>query len=156
MGTHSRILMTGKKTVLLVEDNPDDEVLALRALRMNGIEEGVSVVRDGAEALDFLFGRGEYSDRSPDLLPTVVLLDLNLPKVNGLEVLKQLRANEETRYLPVVILTTSKEEQDMISGYSFGANSFICKPVDYDQFIQAIEQLGRYWLLLNETPAPNN
>lgn len=148
--------MTGKKTVLLVEDNPDDEVLALRALRMNGIEEGVSVVRDGAEALDFLFGRGEYSDRSPDLLPTVVLLDLNLPKVNGLEVLKQLRAHEETRYLPVVILTTSKEEQDMISGYSFGANSFICKPVDYDQFIQAIEQLGRYWLLLNETPAPNN
>ena len=137
MGIYSRILMTGKKTVLLVEDNPDDEVLALRALRMNGIEEGVSVVRDGAEALDFLFGRGEYSDRSPDLLPTVVLLDLNLPKINGLEVLRQLRAHEETRYLPVVILTTSKEEQDMISGYSFGANSFICKPVDYDQFIQA-------------------
>lgn len=156
MGIYSRILMTGKKTVLLVEDNPDDEILALRALRMNGIEEGVSVVRDGAEALDFLFGRGDYSDRSAELLPTVVLLDLNLPKVNGLEVLKQLRAHEETRYLPVVILTTSKEEQDMISGYSFGANSFICKPVDYDQFIQAIEQLGRYWLLLNETPAPNN
>lgn len=156
MGIYSRILMTGKKTVLLVEDNPDDEVLALRALRMNGIEEGVSVVRDGAEALDFLFGRGEYSDRSPDLLPTVVLLDLNLPKINGLEVLRQLRAHEETRYLPVVILTTSKEEQDMISGYSFGANSFICKPVDYDQFIQAIEQLGRYWLLLNETPTPTN
>lgn len=153
LGALSRLLMTGKRTVLLVEDNPDDELLALRALRKNGIEEGVRVVRDGAEALDFLLGRGEYEGRATEMLPTVVLLDLNLPKIHGLEVLRQLRQNEETRYLPVVILTTSKEEQDMVSGYSFGANSFICKPVDYDQFIQAIEQLGRYWLLLNETPA---
>lgn len=148
--------MSVNKTVLLVEDNPDDELLALRALRKNGIEQGISVVRDGAEALDFLFGRGEYAERSTASLPTVVLLDLNLPKLNGLEVLKQLRSREETRYLPVVILSTSKEEQDMISGYSFGANSFICKPVDYDQFIEAIEQLGRYWLLLNESPTCPN
>ena len=148
--------MSLKKSVLLVEDNPDDELLALRALRKNGINEGISVVRDGAEALDFLFGRGDYAGRSTGSLPTVVLLDLNLPKLNGLEVLKQLRSHEETRYLPVVILTTSKEEQDMISGYSFGANSFICKPVDYDQFFEAIEQLGRYWLLLNESPSRPN
>ncbi len=148
--------MSANKTVLLVEDNPDDELLALRALRKNGIEQGISVVRDGAEALDFLFGRGEYKDRTSEELPTVVLLDLNLPKLSGLEVLKQLRSREETRYLPVVLLTTSKEEQDMISGYSFGANSFICKPVDYDQFFEAIEQLGRYWLLLNESPSRPN
>jgi two-component system response regulator len=144
------------KTILLVEDNPDDELLALRALRKNGIQEGITVVRDGAEALDFLFARGSYADRTTDQLPSVVLLDLNLPKLNGLEVLKQLRAHEETKYLPVVILTTSTEERDMVQGYHFGANSFICKPIDYDQFIQAIEQLGRYWLLLNETPAKPN
>lgn len=144
------------KTILLVEDNPDDELLALRALRKNGIQEGITVVRDGAEALDFLFARGNYSDRTTDQLPAVVLLDLNLPKLSGLEVLKQLRAHEETKYLPVVILTTSTEERDMVEGYHFGANSFICKPIDYDQFILAIEQLGRYWLLLNETPAKPN
>ena len=144
------------KTILLVEDNPDDELLALRALRKNGIQEGITVVRDGAEALDFLFARGAYADRTADQLPAVVLLDLNLPKLNGLEVLKQLRANDATKYLPVVILTTSTEERDMVEGYHFGANSFICKPIDYDQFIQAIEQLGRYWLLLNETPAKPN
>ena len=144
------------KTILLVEDNPDDELLALRALRKNGIQEGITVVRDGAEALDFLFARGKYADRTSDQLPAVVLLDLNLPKLNGLEVLKQLRAHDETKYLPVVILTTSTEERDMVEGYHFGANSFICKPIDYDQFIQAIEQLGRYWLMLNETPAKPN
>ena len=145
-----------EKSVLLVEDNPDDELLALRALRKNGIQQGIYVVRDGAEALDFLFARGKYVERNADELPAVVLLDLKLPKVNGLEVLKQLRQVEKTKYLPVVILTTSKEEQDMINGYSFGANSFICKPIDYDKFIEAIEQLGRYWLMLNELPNKPN
>ena len=156
MSVFATTLSEMEKSVLLVEDNPDDELLALRALRKNGIQQGIFVVRDGAEALDFLFAKGEYAGRNADELPAVVLLDLKLPKINGLEVLRRLRQEDRTRYLPVVILTTSKEEQDMITGYSFGANSFICKPIDYDKFIDAIEQLGRYWLLLNELPNKPN
>lgn len=149
--THNA-LTTINKSVLLVEDNPDDEILALRAFRKHGIDSGISVVRDGAEAIDFLFAQGKHADRATKGLPTVVLLDLNLPKLNGLEVLRTLRSNDTTRHLPVVILTTSKEQRDLVDGYRSGANSFISKPVDYDEFLDAIEQLGRYWLLLNRTP----
>ncbi len=144
--------LSGSKSLLLVEDNPDDELLALRALEKSGIESGVTVVRDGVEALDYLLRRGSWQDRPADELPTVVLLDLNLPKLNGLEVLKELRSHPETRTLPVVIMTTSVEEEDISEGYSSGANSFISKPVDYDQFLLTIEELGRYWLQLNQTP----
>ncbi len=140
------------KIILLVEDNSDDEVLTLRAFKKNKILNEVVVARDGAEALDFLFGRGTYAGRDPCDQPTVILLDLKLPKVDGLEVLRALRADERTRLLPVVILTSSREEQDLLSSYSLGANSYIRKPVDFDQFIHAVGQLGLYWLVLNETP----
>jgi two-component system, response regulator len=139
------------KVILLVEDNPDDEELTLRALKKNNIQNDVVIARDGAEALDYLFGAGAYAGRDVSKLPSVTLLDLKLPKVDGLEVLKQIRANEKTRFLPVVILTSSKEEQDLINGYSLGANSYIRKPVDFSQFIDAVRQLGLYWLLLNES-----
>ncbi len=144
------------RMILLVEDNPDDELLTLRALKKNNLSENITVVRDGVEALDYLFGTGAYADRDTAQMPTVILLDLQLPKVNGLQVLQKMRENEQTRYLPVVILTTSKEEQDMVSSYSLGANSFIRKPVDFDKFINAIEQLGQYWLVLNEPPPKNH
>lgn len=137
--------------ILLVEDNPDDEVLALRALKKNNIGNPVTVTRDGAEALDFLFCRGAYEEREP-ALPQVVLLDLKLPKVDGLEVLRQIRADGRTNMLPVVILTSSKEDQDLIAGYRGGANSYIRKPVDFDQFVEAVRQLGLYWLVLNQPP----
>ena len=140
------------KTILLIEDNPDDEELTRLALDKNNIANTLNVVRDGAEALDFLFCRGRYSSRDPADAPTVILLDLKLPKVDGLEVLRQLRANERTKLLPVVILTSSKEEQDLLNGYRLGANSYIRKPVDFDQFIEAVRQLGLYWLVLNEAP----
>jgi CheY-like chemotaxis protein len=142
----------GEKTILLIEDNPDDEVLALRALRKNNIGNKVIVRRDGVEALDFLFGRGADEGRNLNEMPQVILLDLKLPKLNGLEVLRQIRANERTKLLPVVILTTSKEEQDLIDSYSLGANGYIRKPVDFVQFTEAVRQLGLYWLVLNETP----
>jgi len=138
--------------ILLVEDNPDDEALTLRALQKNNIINEVVVARDGAEALDFLFGTGAYADRDLALMPEVILLDINLPKINGLEVLEKIRANERTRLLPVVILTTSNEEQDKIKSYTLGANSFIRKPVDFQQFSEAIRQLGVYWLVLNQAP----
>lgn len=141
-----------ERTILLVEDNSDDEILTIRALKNNNIFNEVVVVRDGAEALDYLFCRGEYTDRDPGLLPQVVLLDLKLPKVDGLEVLRQIRANERTELLPVVILTSSKEEQDLINGYKLGANSYVRKPVNFDEFSEAIKQLGLYWLILNENP----
>lgn len=136
------------KTILLVEDNPDDEALTLRALLKNNILNEVTVVRDGQEALDYFFGSG--GSDSP--APAVVLLDLKLPKVDGLEVLERLRADERTRTQPVVILTSSKEEQDLLDGYRLGANSYICKPVDFNQFMEAVRQLGLYWLVLNEIP----
>ncbi|MDO8680793.1 MAG: response regulator [Acidobacteriota bacterium] len=140
------------KTILLVEDNPDDEALTLRALRKNNIKNEVIVARDGAEALDYLFGTGRHAGRNVANLPTVALLDLKLPKVDGLEVLRRIRADERTKLLPVVILTSSKEEQDVVKGYRLGANSYVRKPVNFDEFIEAARQLGLYWLLLNEAP----
>lgn len=139
------------KFILLVEDNPDDEALALRALRKNHIANEVVVARDGAEALDFLFGTGSHAGRDPDRQPEVVLLDLKLPKLHGLEVLQRIRADERTRLLPVVVLTTSSEDRDMVESYRLGANSYIRKPVDFDQFTEAVRQLGMYWLVLNES-----
>ena len=143
-----------KKIILLVEDNPDDEALTLRALKKNNILNEVVVARDGAEALDFLFGTGKYSDRDMGIMPQLILLDLKLPKVDGLEVLRRIRAEERTILLPIVILTSSKEEQDLVNGYRLGANSYIRKPVDFDQFREAVRQLKLYWLVLNEPP-PN-
>lgn len=140
------------KRILLVEDNADDVALALRAFRQNKIANEVTVIGDGAEALDYLFACGKYSECSAEPLPEVVLLDLKIPKVEGLEVLKELRAHNRTHLLPVVILTSSREESDMVAGYSLGANSYIQKPVDFTQFTEAIRQLGMYWLVLNEAP----
>ena len=140
------------KIILLVEDNPDDELLTLRALRKNNVLNKVVVARDGVEALDYLFGTGGHSGRDTAVMPQLILLDLKLPKIDGLEVLKRLRADERTRLLPVVILTSSREEQDMLDGYGFGANSYVRKPVNFEQFVQAIEQLKLYWLILNEAP----
>lgn len=140
------------KIILLVEDNADDEVLTRRALKKNNIGNELVVARDGAEALDYLFGTGEYEGRDLAVMPQVILLDLKLPKVDGLEVLRRLRADERTRLLPVVILTSSKEQQDLVDGYGYGANSYIRKPVDFAQFLEAVRQLGLYWLVLNETP----
>lgn len=141
-----------ERTILLVEDNPDDEELTLRALKKNNIVNEVTVVRDGSEVLDYLFCTGAYARRDASQQPAVILLDLKLPKIDGLEVLKRLRADERTRLLPVVILTSSKEEQDLVNGYRFGANSYIRKPVDFVRFIDAVRQLGLYWLVLNEPP----
>ena len=142
------------KTILLVEDNPDDEILTLRALEKNNIRNEVVVVRDGAEALDYLFARGAYASRTDHTPPIVILLDLKLPKIDGFEVLTLIRADERTRLVPVVILTTSNEDRDRLRGYSLGANSFVRKPVEFDRFIEAVRQLGLYWLLLNE-PVPD-
>ncbi len=143
------------KTILLVEDNPDDEALTLRALKKNNFLNPVAVARDGAEALDYLFCTGAYAGRDASQKPALILLDLKLPKIDGLEVLKRLRADERTLLLPVVILTSSNEEQDIISGSRLGANSYIRKPVDFMQFTEAVKQLGLYWLVLNE-PLPGN
>jgi two-component system response regulator len=141
-----------KKIILLVEDNPDDVELTMRALKKNNIQNEVVVARDGAEALEYLFGTGKYADRNMTVMPQLVLLDLKLPKVSGMEVLERLRADDRTRLLPIVILTSSKEEIDLVEGYSRGANSYIRKPVDFNQFTEAVRQLGLYWLLLNEAP----
>lgn len=140
------------KTILLVEDNPDDETLTLRAFKQNNIINKVVVVRDGAEAVDYLFGTGRHAGRNVTDLPQVVLLDLKLPKIDGLEVLRRIRETEHTRILPVVVLTSSKEEQDLINSYRFGCNSYVRKPVNFDEFIEAARQLGLYWLVLNESP----
>jgi two-component system, response regulator len=141
-----------EKSILLVEDNPNDVTLTLRALKKNGITNDVTIARDGAEALDCLFGTGAYEGRDVSVLPVLILLDLKLPKISGIEVLQRLRADERTRLVPVVILTTSSEEQDLVDGYRFGANSYIRKPVDFNNFIEAVRQLGLYWLVLNEPP----
>jgi two-component system response regulator len=140
-----------EKVILLVEDNPDDEALTLRAFEKSRVCNRVVVVRDGVEALDYLFARGRYAAR-PEGLPQLILLDLKLPKLDGLEVLRQLRDDERTRLAPVVILTSSLEERDLAESYSLGANSYIRKPVDFEQFTEAIRQLGLYWLILNEVP----
>jgi two-component system response regulator len=143
-----------EKLILLIEDNPDDQALTLRALRKNNIRNRVVIRQDGAQALDFLFGQGADAGRDTHDKPQIVLLDLKLPKIDGLEVLRRIRADERTRLLPVVILTSSREEQDMIKGYGYGANSYIRKPVDWNQFVEAVNQLGLYWLVLNEPPPP--
>lgn len=140
---------THTKVILLVEDNPDDELLTLRALRKNNILNEVVIARDGVEALDYLFGEGAYAGHDTGNPPQLVLLDLKLPKLDGLEVLKRIRSDPRTRFQPVVILTTSNEDQDIIASYELGANSFIRKPVDFDQFMEAVRQLGLYWLVLN-------
>jgi two-component system response regulator len=138
--------------ILLVEDNPDDELLALRALRKNNVMNEVVVARDGVEALDYLFATGPHVGRDTSTMPRLILLDLKLPKVNGLEVQNRLRSDERTRLLPVVILTSSKERIDMLDGYGLGANSYVRKPVNFEQFVRAVEQLKLYWLGLNEAP----
>jgi two-component system response regulator len=140
------------KAILLVEDNPDDELLALRALRKNGIVGDVVVVRDGVEALDYLFATGDHAGRDASVVPRVILLDLKLPKIGGLEVLRRLRSDERTRLVPVVILSSSGEQRDMREGYGLGANSYVRKPVNFEHFVRAVEQLKSYWLVLNEAP----
>ena len=136
--------------ILLVEDNQDDEELALLALRDAKLANRIDVVRDGEEALEYLFANGRYANRDMQLLPKLILLDIKLPKVDGLEVLARLRADPRTRTVPIVILTSSREEQDIIRGYDLGVNSYIVKPVDFDQFMSAVKQIGYYWMLLNE------
>ncbi|MFQ5956967.1 MAG: response regulator [Candidatus Brocadiales bacterium] len=140
------------KIILLVEDDPDDVELTLRALRKHNITNAVVVARDGVEALDYLFASGAHADRDTSAMPVVVLLDLKMPRLDGLEVLRTMRIDERTKLIPVVVLTASSEEQDMISSYSLGANSYVRKPVDFKQFADAVRQLGLYWLLLNEPP----
>ncbi|HWZ44365.1 MAG TPA: response regulator [Candidatus Saccharimonadales bacterium] len=147
--------MTNHTTILLVEDNPDDEDLTLRALKKHNITNQVVVSHDGVEALDYLFGTGPHAGQTPPI-PALILLDLKLPRIDGLEVLRRIRANERTQILPVVILTSSKEEQDLISGYRSGANSYVRKPVDFHEFLEAVRHLGVYWLVLNETPPAIN
>ena len=142
------------KVILLVEDNPRDEALILRALRKSNVVNEVVVARDGVEALDYLFGTGAHAGRDLDVMPQVVLLDLKLPKVDGLEVLQRIRADERTRRLPVVVFTSSSEEEDVMRSYDLGANSYVRKPVDFEHFLEATRQLGLYWLVLNEAP-PN-
>jgi CheY-like chemotaxis protein len=141
-----------KNILLLVEDNPDDEELTLLAFEQSQIAHEVVVARDGVEALDYLFGTGIYADRDISTMPALILLDLQLPRINGLEVLQRLRSDKRTKLLPVVILTTSNEQQDLINSYNVGCNSYLRKPVDYNQFVTAVQQLGMYWLLLNEPP----
>jgi two-component system, response regulator len=144
------------KVILLVEDSPDDATLTLRAFKRSHLMNPIVVARDGIEALDFLFGRGAYADRANAPLPTLVILDLKLPKLDGLGVLKAIRADPYTQFLPVVILTSSKEEQDLISGYALGANSYVRKPVDFVEFLDAVKVLGIFWLMLNQTPTQRN
>jgi len=141
------------RIILLVEDNADDEALTLRALKKNNITNKIVVARDGVEALDYLFGTGQYADRDTTVQPELVLLDLMLPKVDGFEVLKRLRTDQRTKLLSVVILTSSKEQQDIVNGYGLGANSYVRKPVDFQHFVDAVSQLGLYWLVLNERPS---
>lgn len=147
--------MKSNGNILIVEDNPDDEALTLRALRRNNLGNEISVVRDGAEALEYLFAEGAYAERDPEDLPAVIMLDLMLPKIGGLEVLQRIRNNERTKYLPVVVLTSSDEERDMMESYKLGANSYVRKPVEFGEFSEAVSQLGLYWVLRNELPPTN-
>ncbi|MCG6962758.1 MAG: response regulator [Acidobacteria bacterium] len=140
------------KIILLVEDNPDDQQLTLRALKRHNIANRVIIANDGVEALDYLFATGDHAGREPQALPALVLLDLKLPRLDGLEVLQRIRGDQRTSLLPVVILTSSSEERDLINGYTLGANSYVRKPVDFEQFAKAVQQLGLYWLVINETP----
>jgi two-component system, response regulator len=140
------------RIILLVEDNPDDVALTLHAFKRSNISNEIVIARDGVEALDYLFGRGDFAERDTSEQPAVVLLDLKLPRLDGLEVLRRLRANPDTALQPVVILTSSDEEQDMLMSYQLGANSYVRKPVDFDEFIEAARKLGLYWLLLNQAP----
>ena len=139
--------------ILLVEDNPNDVELTLHALKKNNLANNIHVVRDGAEALDYLFGSGAYAGRDTNMTPKVILLDLKLPKVDGMEVLQRIKSDESTRSIPVVMLTSSREERDIVESYQLGVNSYIAKPVDFEQFTEAVRQLGLYWLLLNQPPA---
>lgn len=138
--------------ILLVEDNPDDEELTLLSLRKNNLAHEIVVVRDGVEAIEYLFGNGQYADRDVSRVPTVILLDLKLPKLDGLGVLKRLRADERTRTLPVVVLTSSSQDADVIASYNLGANSYVRKPVEFGAFVEAVSSLGLYWVLLNRPP----
>ena len=144
--------MHEQQVILLVEDNADDEALTMRALKKNNITNKIVVARDGVEALDYLFARGSHAARDTGVQPAVILLDLKLPKLDGFEVLRALRADIRTKLLPVVILTSSKEQQDIANGYNLGANSYVRKPVDFQQFVEAVRQLGLYWLVINEEP----
>jgi two-component system response regulator len=141
--------MKNGRNLLLIEDNPDDEALTIRAFRKNNVVGDIHVARDGQEAIDYLFGA---DGRPPAALPALILLDLHLPKIEGLDVLRRIRAEERTRLLPVVILTSSNEERDLVNGYRLGANSYVRKPVDFSDFVQAAAQLGMYWLMLNQAP----
>jgi CheY-like chemotaxis protein len=144
--------MIRQKNILLVEDNPDDISLTLRALHRNHVANEVVITEDGVEALDYLYGTGSYEGRNINVQPALVLLDLKLPRIDGLEVLKRMRSDEHTRRIPVVVLTSSNEEMDILESYDLGANSYVRKPVDFQQFSDAVQQLGLYWLLLNEVP----
>ena len=144
------------KNLLLVEDNPDDEALTIRALKKYNLANAIVVARDGQEALDYLFAEGRFAERDPKEQPQVVLLDLKLPKVDGLEVLERMRKDSRTRHVPVVVLTSSNEQTDLIRSYDLGANSYVRKPVDFEQFLEAARQLGLYWLVLNEVPYARN
>ncbi len=138
--------------ILIVEDNPNDAEMALRALKKNKLANNVLIVEDGEEALDFIFARGKYSGRGKNNRPKIILLDLKLPKVDGFEVLKEIKGNEQTKIIPVIVMTSSKEETDMMKSYQLGVNSYIVKPVDFDKFVDAVHDLGLYWLLLNQQP----
>ena len=142
-----------ERVILLVEDHPDDEELTMRALAKNNIMNEVVVARDGVQALEYLFGTGAYAGRDLNMMPQIILLDLKLPKIDGLEVLRRLRADDRTKFLPVVVLTSSKEEHDVVKSYQLGANSYVRKPVDFQEFTKAVQQLGLYWLILNESAA---
>ena len=140
------------KTILLVDDSPDDVTLTIRALNKSNIMNELVVAEDGVEALDYLFGTGKYTSRDTDVMPQLILLDLKMPRMDGLEVLRRIRADERTKLMPVVVLTTSNEDKDRVESYRLGANSYIRKPVDFNQFVKAVQQLGLYWLVLNEGP----
>jgi CheY-like chemotaxis protein len=145
-------LMPKDQIILLVEDNPDDERLTLMGFKENHIANDIVVVRDGAEAIDFLMLTGPYADRDPRKVPQVIVLDLKLPKIDGIEVLRHIRTHESTKFIPVVILTSSKEEKDLVESYKLGVNAYVQKPIDFDEFTQAVKHLGMFWLLLNEVP----